>query len=211
MDLRDELEKERARRMRLEEELAQWQNSAIQKLKPDEIAETIMRQQVETLTFHLLKQRQMTDELNAQLRAKEKELALAVENIKSLEQELYAKEKEIGRARKVAPAEAEPAGKGPAPRPLPTDEELDSILQSASEPHDPAQAYKARREEKTIKDLVLIMRRMGRIKLFDAALLLDRNQEEVLRWALKLEHSGYLTFQGPQKTLIATEKLLEKR
>ncbi|MFH0862950.1 MAG: hypothetical protein V1875_07980 [Candidatus Altiarchaeota archaeon] len=220
MDPKDELNEERSRRIRAEEDLAAWQNGAIQKLSPEEIAQVIQTQQLQALTYHLMKQKQAADDAASRLRAKEKELSEAVNNIRRLEEELDSKNKELEKARKdretrVQPV-SQPVGQRFGVSGIPTDEELESILAM------PAQQTKAqrvtpgmqrtKRKPKGFKDFIQLLRRMERINLYDAALLLDQNQDDVMLWARALERRGYITIHGlREKTIQATDKMVKTR
>ena len=220
MDPKDELNEERARRTKAEEDLAAWQTGAIQKLAPEQIAAAIQTQQLQTLTYHLMKQKQAADEATGRLRATEKELSEAVSHINSLEEELAAKDKELeklkkGRETKVQPA-AEPVGQRFGVSGIPTDEELESIL-SATGSQPKAQRKqpgmeRTKRNPKGFKDFIQLLRRMERINLYDAALLLDQNQDDVMLWARALERKGYITIHGlREKTIQATDKMIKTR
>ena len=210
MDVNKELEEERARRVKLEEELAAWHNRAIDKLAPDELALTIHTQQVESLTYHLLKCRQTLTELEKQLKSKEADLKSALDNIESLEDELDSKRKEIEELKKngVGPEKGQ-AGQRIGVGALISDEELDTLLESAvAEQHKPVK----KEPRRTFKDFVQIMRRMERIKIFDAALVLGVSQEEIVHWAKRLQQKGYVSIEGfREKTIVATDKLLRTR
>jgi hypothetical protein len=220
MDPRDELNEERKRRIQAEEELASWQNNAIQNLPPEQIAANIQRQQLEALTYNLMRQKQFVDDLSRKLQAKEKELTEAVANIKNLESQIEDLTEELGKTKKVAPAQTAPKGETSGQRfgvsGLPTDEELESIL-STSTPgsktiHTSPGMERAKRDPKGFKDFIQLMRRMERIKLYDAALLLDHPQDDVLLWARALERKGYITVHGlREKTLLATDKMIKTR
>jgi hypothetical protein len=216
MDLRDELNQERDRRKKAEEELAKWQIGAIQKLSPEEIAQTIQAQQMEALTYHLMKQKQAVDELTGRMKAKEKELESAVINIKNLEEQVEGFSREAKKAPEPEP-KAEQSGQRFGISGIPTDEELESILHGSGaaatqRPQVAPGMERAKRSPKGVKDFVQLMRRMERIKLYDASLLLDMNQDDVLVWARALERRGYLQVVGLRdKTLLATDRILKTR
>ena len=205
----------------LEEKLATWHNAALDKLTPEQVASTVQTEQIESLTFHLLRQRQTVADLTGRLAAKEKELASAVENIESLEDELDAKNKELDKAKKAPPAERpaavesreQAAGQRFGISGIPTDEELESLLAPAvMRDAEAAAAPKQRKSSKTFKDFIQLVRRMEQIKLYDAALVMDMNQDDILIWTRALERKGYLTLHGlREKTIIATDKLLKTR
>jgi hypothetical protein len=224
MDPKDELQQERERRKQLEKELEFWHNSQITKIEPEILAQAIQTQQIETLTYHLMKQRQLVSEIDAKLKAKEKELELAVENIKSLEQQLEEKSKAAESVKRVPeppkkPSEPALTGQKFGVGWIPSDDELDSILsqtpafQSAErKPATQPETARAKRDTKTFRDFIQLVRRMERLKLYDAALLMDMNQDDVLIWARALERKGYLSIQGlREKTIIATDKMLKTR
>jgi hypothetical protein len=224
MDSKDELHEERERRIQLERELEFWHNSQMTKIDPEILAQAIQSQQIETLTYHLMKQRQLATEIDTKLKAKEKELELAVENIKSLEDQLEAKTKGVEGLRKEFDSskkvqDTPPGGQRFGASWIPSDEELDSILsQTPAGPAGekrtatPPEAQRARRDTKTFRDFIQLVRRMERLKLYDAALLMDMNQDDVLIWARALERKGYLAIQGlREKTIVATDKMLKTR
>jgi len=227
MDLNEELAHERARRIKVEEELGEWHRNLAKTLSPEQLAAAIEKQQLEALTFHLYMQRRITSELEAKYMEREKELALVVENVKSLEKRLGEKDREIEKLRneseklqKSAKA-AEPPLKGQRFNAswIPSDEELDNILSAKQQVPTPEKAQaggvtaqKAPKEPKSFKDFIQLVRRMERIKLYDAALLMDMPQDDIIVWARALERKGYLTVHGlREKTLIATDKMLKTR
>jgi hypothetical protein len=224
MDLKDELRGERERRIQLERELEFWHNSQITKIDPEILAQAIQTQQIETLTYHLMKQRQLASDLDTKLKAKEKELELAVENIKNLEKQLEEKPKNAETAKRVPeppkrPPEPAPAGLKFGTSWIPSDDELDTILSQT--PAGPSgdrrqgiqqETLRTKRDTKTFRDFIQLVRRMERLKLYDAALLMDTNQDDVLIWARALERKGYLVIQGlREKTIVATDKMLKTR
>ena len=208
MDPSKELEEERARRIKLENELAAWHDRALDKLTPEELAQTVQKQQLETLTYNLLKSQQRIRELEVKLRSRDKESARAGENMESLEDELESKTREVaGLEKRIKSMEESPTGQRIDFASIASEEDLDTLLESAvSEP------LKKKEPKKTIKDLVHLIRRMERIKLFDASLLLDVSQDEIIEWAEKLKKKGYVTVEGyREKTLVASDKLLKTR
>jgi sensor domain CHASE-containing protein len=222
MDQKEELEQERTRRIQLEQELANWHAEAAKSLTPEHLAATIQRQQIETLTYHLLLQRKLVADLEAKASAKDKDLSLAVGNIKSLESELSAKIKELERLRKetdVRPASKIQSGQKFSASWIPTDDELDTIMSSApakvtvERPQPAAQDSAPRRKDpKSFKDFIQFIRRMERVKLFDAALIMDTGQDEVMQWAEGLQRKGYVVIEGLRdKTIVATEKMLKTK
>jgi hypothetical protein len=224
MDPMEELQKERERRIQLERELEFWHNSQITKIDPEILAQAIQTQQIETLTYHLMKQRQMVADAQAKLNAKEKELELAVENIKNLERQIEDKSK-AAEPSKRAPEqpkktpELTPTGQKFGASWIPSDEELDSILsqtpssQTADrKPSASPESARAKRDTKNFRDFIQLVRRMERLKLYDASLLMDMNQDDVLIWARALERKGYLVVQGlREKTIVATDKMIKTR
>jgi chromosome segregation ATPase len=210
MDAGEELEQERERIRKLEEELSFWQDRAIEKLTPEELASTVHAQQLESLTYHLLKCRQAISQLKAEIKSKEKDVERAHETIESLEDELESKRGELEELRTHRePEGVEGAGQRISAAVLVSDEELDELLESVvSEPKTP----KLKASKRTFRDFVRLIRRMERIKLFDASLLLDVEQEDIMKWARKLEARGYVVVEGGhEKMLISTEKMLRTR
>ncbi len=218
MDIEAELNLERERVRRLEEELAFWQNKAIGTIPPETLASVIQRQQMETLTYHLLKQRKLAEEEAAKRQAKEKELAFAVENIRNLESKAEEQAKELARLAKTA-AEAPPAREEPAApgqrfgmSGIPSDEDLDVLFATVPQAKPQVQQPQRRREPKTVKDFIQLIRRMQRVKVYDAALLLDVQPEQVLAWGDALEKRGYVQVDGLRdKTIVASEKMIRGR
>jgi hypothetical protein len=219
MDAKDDFAQERERRIKVERELEFWHNKAIETVSPDQLAAAIQTQQIETLTYHLLKQKQRADGLDAALRDKEAQLSAAVKNIESLEDELDERKRELAKygaaqdaPRRDAP-QAAPAGQRFNVSGIPSDEELDKLLEPETPAAEKAEqaAQKPAKQPKNIKDFIKVMRRMERLKLFDAALLMDVEQEEVLIWAKALEAKGYISWTSADKTFTATVKLLNTR
>ena len=211
MDQGKELEEERNRRLKLEKDLAALQDRIIGKLSPEELASTIHAQQLDSLTYHLLKCRQRISELEAELKSKDRELEKARETMESLEDEMDSKRVEFEELKEGYESEKpEPAGQRTSAAGMVSDEELDELLESVVSER-PRLRPKA--SKRTFRDFVRLLRRMERIKLFDASLLLDMSQEEVLKWAGKLEGKGYVAVEGGRhdRMLIATKKLLSTR
>lgn len=211
-DSRDDLERLR----KLEEELAFWHNKAIGSLRPETLAAAVNTQQLEALTYHLLKQKKNTDEAMAKLAAKEKELALAVENIKTLENELDAKRRELEKVHKssgppVKAYDMQVPGQRFGASGIPSEEELDSLF--GPEPGIPsAVASPSKRDPKTFKDFIQLLKRMERLNVYDATLLLDVSQDQVMIWTEPLMKKGYVKFEGlHDKILVATTKMLNSR
>jgi hypothetical protein len=217
MDQQKELEQERARRITLEKELEFWLKGAIENLTPEQLAQAVQSQQVETLTYHLLKSRQQVDELKAQLSARVSELANAVENIKRLERDLDGKSKaqeklsqDIGSLKRQVEdlqKEEEMAAMSAKVQFAPT-QAPGSIVQVEAQHAIPLLPKSDK--PKTIKDMIQLMSRIQRVKLLDAAILLEVKPETVSVWAEDLAARGYLEIQGAaeKKTLTATDKLL---
>jgi len=220
MDQQKELEQERARRITLEKELEFWLRGAIEKLTPQDLASAVQTQQVETLTYHLLKSRQQVEELKTQISGREKEIALAVENIKSLERELEMKSKaadrlsqDIGKLKQQVDelqrqqeAQQREGSIGLAPpSALVTLTHPEVVRSIASPPKSD--------KPKTIKDMIQLISRIQRVKLLDAAILLEVKPETVSQWAENLAARGYIEIQGAaeKKTIAATDKLLRVR
>ena len=218
MDPEAELNLERERVRRLEEELAFWQNKAIGTIPPETLASVIQRQQMETLTYHLLKQRKMAEEAASKLKAKEKEHAFAVENIRNLERQTEEQARELAKfAKSTAETqtvretkETAAAGQRFGMSGIPSDEDLDMLFATVPQAKQPVQQQAPkRREPKTVKDFIQLIRRMQRVKVYDAALLLDVQPEQVLAWGDALEKRGYVIVEGLRdKTIVASEKMI---
>jgi len=204
MDPGKELDEERARRIRLEQELANWHNNAIDRLTPEQLAMAVQAQQVESLTYHLLRCRNEIDELKKRVASREKELSDAVNNIKYLEGKLDEKTQMLDKLieRERATVAQETAGQRFGAGTMPSDDDLDRIIDDSIRP---------RREEppRTVRDLVQIMRRMERIKLLDASILLDVDPHIISKWANQLASKGYIVVQGTDdnRVLVARDKL----
>ncbi|MFH1055254.1 MAG: hypothetical protein V1744_04070 [Candidatus Altiarchaeota archaeon] len=216
MDLQAEFEQERARRITLEDELAFWLKGAMEKLTPEELAMTVERQQVETLTYHLLKSRQTINDLNAKLSSKDKELTLAAEKITRLEGDFESKKREVeglSASLKVSESELEKligersGGEG-----------VDALLSPSGVGQNITQTKtqltpKEKEQPKNVKDFLQLMKRIGRIKLIDAAILLDVKPTVVAKWAEQFSGRGYLLIEGTsdRRVLLATERLIGLR
>ncbi|MBD3388607.1 MAG: hypothetical protein GF416_06020 [Candidatus Altiarchaeales archaeon] len=210
MDASKELEEERIRRIKLEEELSAWHQSAIDRLTPEQLAMTVQAQQMESLTFHLLKCRQQITELQKKLSEKERKIESAEAKAKALERKLKKRERDFREFKEEsASLEGGLGGQRFGVGGLPSDDELDSLLESTiSESHPP----KRDKPRNNVKDFIQLIQRMGRIKLYDASLLLDVSQETIVKWAEGLEKKGYVRVEGArEKTLVASDKLLKKR
>jgi len=214
MDPNKELEEGRVRIRKLEEELAAWQKKAIESMPPEQLAETVQAQQMESLSYHLAKSQKVIEDLNQRLIRKDKELAEAVENIKYLESQIEAARKSVERAgaekRQMAGElarfqEKEHIPRGLAYEAMPSDSDFDSILGV-----DGGGPAKPKENPKTIRDFLQLMKRINRVKLLDATILLDVDAKVVSRWAQQMADRGYLTVQGTgdQRILFATDKLL---
>jgi chromosome segregation ATPase len=210
MDETEELRRERERVRKLEEELSSWHGGVIEKLTPEELASTVHTQQVESLTYHLLKLRQRISQLEAEIKSREDDVEKAHETVESLEDELESKTVELQEVKAHTEPEREQAsGQRISAAVLVSDDEIDELLEDiVSEPKKP----KLKASKRTFRDFVRLVRRMERIKLFDASLLLDVGQEVILKWARKLEAKGYVVVEGRgEKRVVATEKMLRTR
>jgi len=116
MEPAEEIEQAKQRIITLEKQLALWQKGALDTLTPEQPAMSLFKQQVETLTFHLLKEKQRNQELVKQIGENSdhfnqaeveyknqiaeltKNLESAVSNIEYLESEIYKKSSELKRA-----------------------------------------------------------------------------------------------------------------
>jgi hypothetical protein len=209
----DELKLERERRIKVEQELAEWHNGLADRLSADELEPTIQKQQIESLTYHLLVQRRQAAELKGKLEKKEQELKSAVKNIEVLEKRLEEYENKP-QTPKIESADTVGQKFGAAW--IPSDEELDDLLDSEPErasAHREADDKKSppkRKKHKPVKDFIQLIKRMERIKLMDAALLMDMGQGELTVWVKALEQRGYVRMDG-DKTIKATKKLISKR
>jgi chromosome segregation ATPase len=218
MDFQEELERERARRIELERELEFWLKGAMEKLPPDKLALAVRDQQVQALTYHLLKSRQRIDELRKTLSDKESDLKSAVNNIKSLEAELESKEASIERINRKLDDLKELALK------IEREQEKQKLAQPEIQAIATTQSYaktpvKLKGEAPrnitpaSLKDFIQLMQRIKRIKLLDAGILLDTDPKTIKSWALKISGKGFIKIEGKgdKAQLYATEKLLKKK
>lgn len=207
MDKDKELQEERAQRMRLEEDLAKWHEKAVDTVSPEVLASTVSAQQLRMLSYNLLKCNQKSAELQKRLREKEAELAKEKDKTRLLNDRLDTAHTELEYMKEhgAAGPEAE-AGSGGVTL---TDEELDSLLAEHTKKGRKKGKEKPRN---TVRDFLKMLKRMKRIKLYDASLLLDVPQRELSKWAKGLEKRGYLRFEdASQKTVVATKKLDKSR
>ncbi len=203
MDPAKELEEEHKRRIQLEEQLAFWQEKGKEGLPPEQIALAINKQQLDSVTFQLVKCRRQIAELNSELKDRDRRLKEFSEQVESLEDDidLLRKENRELKSQPSSPQEGQKTGS----MDIPSDEDLNNLLDSAVE-------KKVKEPKRTIRDFVQVLRRIERIKPLDASLLLNVRQDEVMKWAEELKKRGYLTVDGlDKKTLVATDKLLKTR
>jgi chromosome segregation ATPase len=225
MDIEKALEQATNRIVILEQQLAQWQKSALTGLTPEQLAESAYRQQIETLTYHLIKCREQVDNLGEQLgqlknaiddEKKGKEQAFT--EINNLHKELDIKEQIIEKLKQITELKKQiDMEESKAAATLP------AIPQQMQQP---AVSYRIQQQQlsvgpitrpkkpKTIRDLLDVMTHIERIKLLDASILLDIDPAEIMSWSLKLQKKGFVVIEGtkPEKaTLFASDRLRRMR
>ena len=195
MDAAVELKLERERRIKLEEELSLWHKQVLDELTPEERAVAVQTQQLEGLTYHLLRSQKALEAKQRELGEKDEKLREALGHITSLEEKIRSLEERN--------SEAEHSGQDFGVGELPSDKELDFLL------HEEKPEDKPKRK-RTLRDFLLIMKRMRRIKMLDASILLDVDSKTILQWSTLMSKKGYLRMEGggEDRVLIAKDRLL---
>ncbi len=215
MDLTESLEKATKRILQLEQELAQWQNKELANMSAEELADNVYKQQIETLTFHLLKGRQQVEELTKRNLADGQEIHEALTEISNLHRELEIKAEIIDKLKKLSELKreiqaAEDKKAETATAKQPSDADYIKSFQQAKPSGAVFDVQVAPKKPKTIKNFIDLMSRLDRVKLLDASILLDVSPDAIEEWASTLEGKGLVLVEGTdrdKKTLFATENI----
>jgi len=212
-ELEEELRLTNEQIKKYENEVAEWHKRAISegKVSPDEIVHTIQKEQIDALTYYLNKEHQKRIELESEIKKKEEELKKAHENIlkdedelKRTKEELADKQKELREERQKR-LESEERIVPPAAI-VEVDE--DDLISEALREQKAEKKSEKRGDGITIdlgiptgktniKDLLKLVSRMNRIKMIDAAIILDIDKTVVSKWAKFLEKKGYIKIEDP--------------
>jgi predicted RNase H-like nuclease (RuvC/YqgF family) len=218
MDIAESLEKATQRIIALEQELGEWQKTALDKVPPSQLSDRITKQQIETLTFHILKARQQIDDLNKQNFRKKREIESALEEIRKLHLELDIKAKIVDKLKTLCElkkqqdeVEAQKAREDKA-QVNAARQASDSASKNQIPRRNPIGEIlpKGHKSKNTLKDLVELMSRIDHMKLLDASILLDVPPETIDIWSHKLAKKGLLVVEGKsidKKQIFATDKI----
>ena len=207
-----ELEEERAKRKQVEEklrnaeealarcenQLTEWHKRTLDSIQPGPTIDLIMREQINSLTYHLLKSQQRIQELESELVKARKEL----EGMKNI----FTPSKpgpDKPEAKHEPLAEDSTAGQRISASELLSEEELAELL-GMEKVHE---AFK-RRESKTIKDLIDLLIRLQRVKVVDASILLNVDKGLINVWVEKLKSKNLVQVEGARDPLLISTNLL---
>ena len=224
MDFEKEYNLAKKRIIELERENAKWQKNALDYLPPEELAHDILGQQVETLTFHLLQSQKVIDDLKKQLVEKTNQLKenfLIVQNIRT---QLETKEEIIVKLNDLLNV----SGLNTSPKPSFSKQSKSSQTPDVSGQRAGAAALVSedevrdligihvkteavtKNQTKTIADFIHLLRRIKRVKLLDASILLDVPPKLIDFWAEKLKSKGFVSVEGidrDKKMIFANPKI----
>ncbi len=208
METDKELELARKRVAELESEKVIWENDAIERIPPEVLAQHINRQQLETLTYHLLDSQKKLTEFQKNLTKAESELNAEKSKNTVLEGKLELSQEIISKLKKVAELQKSSGaiqGQRAGVADVPSEDELRDIIGSRGKPNSSGSG-----SPKTIRDFIQLMSRIKRVKLLDAAILLSVSPDTVSTWSKKLASKKYITIKGSGREdtmFLASDKL----
>jgi|GEM_PF-5674653 len=223
MDHDKELSEANRRIAKLEQELAEWQTAAIETMEPEKLAENVLKQQVETLTFHLLKSAQDLENKNRslskarsdlteskkQLDYMQQQLETRQQIIEKLKQLIQLKEQAIASPKSFAPVSMNiPDGMRAGVAQLAPETDVKRAIDFSRHTHPTA------RRKKNIHDFINLIKHVERIKIKDAEMLMDTDKKTILAWAEKLEERQYVLIEGfsdDSKMIVASRKLIRSK
>lgn len=189
----------------LEKDLARWEQGAIERLSPEELASNVLREQTQALTYHLMRTSKGLEQKSRLLSEKEKELEAAKKTIKFLDQQLDNRQKIIEKLRQLITVFKSSAPIGGA-----SEESGDIYPDKSMQKH----IMPPKREKKSIQDFISLIKHVERVKLMDASMILDTSPKTIYSWAKLLNSKGYADIGGSElekMVVFATKRLLNSK
>jgi hypothetical protein len=221
-ELIDKEEKELAKKEGLLNEL--YQRMMIEGvMSREDIAKAIGKEQYEALSYHLAKEHQKRLEAEKKLfedeeklKAEDSKLSLDEEELKKDEKKISELEEDLNKEKKsrmeleVELFKGYPKHEmGSGSDEILEDLDLGDLELTAGEK---AVSKRSGKVHASIKDLILLLLRINRMKTIDASIMLNTSKENVINLAKALERNGYIEIENPKSsdpTLRALRRLIE--
>ncbi len=213
MNPEQELIKANQRIIQLETELAQWQHGAIDKLTPEQLATNVLREQAETLTYHLLKATADLEKKNQILSEKDSDLENAKKTIEYMDLQLQTHKQIIEKLKQLSEmrmhVDIQPIqGQRSSAAGLAPQNEVNQVIDMSHH------MQPSKKEPKTIHDFISLVKHVERVKLMDASMIMDTEPRMIYDWCKKLESKAYVEIGGhdlEHMIVFATRKLLKTK
>ncbi|MFH1402823.1 MAG: hypothetical protein ABIH11_00965 [Candidatus Altiarchaeota archaeon] len=199
--------REHAMLLKREQELDAWYQRSLTGAHPDQLYAIAVAEKMDVLTYHLMRSNETIRQLREEVRNKDSEwaskLAGRESDVKRLEDDVKRITDELEYASKARPTEPERPVSQRIVTPL-TEDSFDDLIAS------PEKREKSQAKSSGPKELAKTVARLKRVKLIDAAILLDSDKNTVMEWAESLESKKLIEVKTDRKDkiLVSTNRLL---